>query len=97
MEINDTLAFIKGIQSGSFPAAAGPFRLPKTTVGRRMREHKPRSGAQLLHRTTRHHWRKERLSPYSLQRMSMFDGSASSANPISLSSASCSSGLAELA
>jgi len=52
-DLNDTLAFIKVIESGSFTAAARDLRLPKTTVSRRIRELEQRLGAQLLHRTTR--------------------------------------------
>jgi DNA-binding transcriptional LysR family regulator len=52
-DLNDTLAFIKVIEGGSFTAAARDLRLPKTTVSRRIRELEQRLGAQLLHRTTR--------------------------------------------
>jgi DNA-binding transcriptional LysR family regulator len=52
-DLNDTLAFIKVIETGSFTAAARDLRLPKTTVSRRVRELEERLGAQLLHRTTR--------------------------------------------
>lgn len=52
-DLNDTLAFIKVIERGSFTAAARDLRLPKTTLSRRVRELEQRLGAQLLHRTTR--------------------------------------------
>src|SRR5690242_14986763 len=52
-DLNDTLAFIKVIEGGSFTAAARELRLPKTTVSRRIRNLEHRLGAQLLHRTTR--------------------------------------------
>ncbi|MDY0882431.1 LysR family transcriptional regulator [Dongia soli] len=51
--LNDTLAFIKVVEGGSFTAAAQKLRLPKTTVSRRIRELELKLGAQLLHRTTR--------------------------------------------
>jgi DNA-binding transcriptional LysR family regulator len=53
MDMNDTLAFIKVIEAGSFTAAARDLRLPKTTVSRKIRELEERLGVQLLHRTTR--------------------------------------------
>ncbi len=37
-DLNDTLAFIKVIEGGSFTAAARELRLPKTTLSRRVRE-----------------------------------------------------------
>ena len=52
-DLNDTIAFIKVIEGGSFTAAARELRLPKTTVSRRIRDLEQRLGAQLLHRTTR--------------------------------------------
>lgn len=53
IDLNDTLAFVKVIEGGSFTAAARELRLPKTTLSRRIRELEERLGAQLLHRTTR--------------------------------------------
>jgi DNA-binding transcriptional LysR family regulator len=52
-DLNDTLAFIRVVEDGSFTAAARELRLPKTTISRRIRELEQRLGAQLLHRTTR--------------------------------------------
>jgi len=52
-DLNDTLVFIKVVESGSFIAAARALRLPKTTVSRKVQELESRLGAQLLHRTTR--------------------------------------------
>lgn len=52
-DLNDTLAFLKVIEGGSFTAAARELRLPKTTLSRRVRDLEQRLGAQLLHRTTR--------------------------------------------
>ncbi|RXH15808.1 LysR family transcriptional regulator [Bradyrhizobium guangzhouense] len=52
-DLNDTLAFIKVVEGGSFTAAARELKLPKTTLSRRVRELERRLGAQLLHRTTR--------------------------------------------
>lgn len=53
IDLNDTLAFVKVIEAGSFTAAARDLNLPKTTLSRRIRELEERLGAQLLHRTTR--------------------------------------------
>ncbi len=52
-DLNDTLVFIKVVESGSFIAAARALRLPKTTVSRKVQDLELRLGAQLLHRTTR--------------------------------------------
>ena len=52
-DLNDTLVFIKVVESGSFIAAARTLRLPKTTVSRKVQDLEARLGAQLLHRTTR--------------------------------------------
>jgi DNA-binding transcriptional LysR family regulator len=52
-DLNDTVAFIKVVEEGSFTAAARELRLPKTTISRKIRELEERLGAQLLHRTTR--------------------------------------------
>ena len=52
-DLNDTLVFVKVVESGSFIAAARSLRLPKTTVSRRVQDLETRLGAQLLHRTTR--------------------------------------------
>jgi len=52
-DLNDTLIFVKVVESGSFVAAAKSLRLPKTTVSRKVQELEVRLGAQLLHRTTR--------------------------------------------
>jgi DNA-binding transcriptional LysR family regulator len=52
-DLNDTVAFIKVVEGGSFTAAAQELRLPKTTLSRRVRELELRLGAQLMHRTTR--------------------------------------------
>lgn len=52
-DLNDTLIFVKVVESGSFIAAAQALRLPKTTVSRKVQELETRLGAQLLHRTTR--------------------------------------------
>jgi DNA-binding transcriptional LysR family regulator len=53
VDLNDTLAFLKVVEAGSFTAAARELRTPKTTLSRRVRELEQRLGAQLLHRTTR--------------------------------------------
>jgi DNA-binding transcriptional LysR family regulator len=53
IDLNDTVAFIKVAEAGSFTAAAQELRTPKTTLSRRVRELEQRLGAQLLHRTTR--------------------------------------------
>lgn len=52
-DLNDTLVFVKVVESGSFIAAAKTLRLPKTTVSRKIHDLETRLGAQLLHRTTR--------------------------------------------
>lgn len=52
-DLNDTLVFVKVVESGSFTSASRALRLPKTTVSRRVQELEARLGAQLLHRTTR--------------------------------------------
>ncbi len=52
-DLNDTLAFVRVVEGGSFTAAARDLRLPKTTISRKIRELEQRLGAQLLHRTTR--------------------------------------------
>ncbi len=52
-DLNDTLAFVRVAESGSFTVAARDLQLPKTTLSRRVRELEQRLGAQLLHRTTR--------------------------------------------
>ena len=53
MDLNDTVIFVKVIETGSFTAAARDLRLPKTTVSRRVRKLEQNLGAQLLYRTTR--------------------------------------------
>ena len=52
-DLNDTLVFVKVVETGSFISAAKSLRLPKTTVSRKVQELETRLGAQLLHRTTR--------------------------------------------
>lgn len=52
-DLNDTLVFVKVVESGSFTAAANSLHMPKATVSRRVQELEERLGAQLLHRTTR--------------------------------------------
>jgi DNA-binding transcriptional LysR family regulator len=52
-DLNDTLIFVKVVETGSFIAAAKALHLPKTTVSRKVAELETRLGAQLLHRTTR--------------------------------------------
>jgi len=52
-DLNDTLAFVKVVELGSFTAAAKLLGLPKTTVSRKVNELEQRLGAQLLNRTTR--------------------------------------------
>ena len=52
-DLNDTLVFVKVVETGSFISAAKALRLPKTTVSRKVQELEERLGAQLLHRTTR--------------------------------------------
>ena len=52
-DLNDTLVFVKVVETGSFISAAKALRLPKTTVSRKVLDLETRLGAQLLHRTTR--------------------------------------------
>ena len=52
-DLNDTLVFVKVVETGSFISAAKALRLPKTTVSRTVQDLETRLGAQLLHRTTR--------------------------------------------
>src|SRR6476659_530227 len=52
-DLNDTLVFVKVVETGSFISAAKALRLPKTTVSRKVLDLESRLGAQLLHRTTR--------------------------------------------
>ena len=52
-DLNDTLVFVKVVETGSFISAAKALRLPKTTVSRKVQDLETRLGAQLLHRTTR--------------------------------------------
>lgn len=52
-DLNDTLIFVKVVETGSFIAAARILRLPKTTISRKVADLETRLGAQLLHRTTR--------------------------------------------
>ncbi|TWA81608.1 LysR family transcriptional regulator [Azospirillum brasilense] len=52
-DLNDTIAFIKVVEEGSFTNAARRLRLPKTTLSRKVRDLEQRLGIQLLHRTTR--------------------------------------------
>lgn len=52
-DLNDTLIFVRVVQSGSFTAAASALQIPKTTVSRRVRALETHLGASLLHRTTR--------------------------------------------
>jgi DNA-binding transcriptional LysR family regulator len=52
-DLNDTIAFVKVVEEGSFTAAARELRQPKTTLSRKIRELEEALGAQLLHRTTR--------------------------------------------
>lgn len=52
-DLNDTLAFVKVVELGSFTAAARVLGLPKTTISRKVHALEQRLGAQLLNRTTR--------------------------------------------
>lgn len=52
-DLNDTIAFVKVVEEGSFTKAARRLRLPKTTLSRKVRDLELRLGIQLLHRTTR--------------------------------------------
>ncbi|WP_223851279.1 MULTISPECIES: LysR family transcriptional regulator [Cupriavidus] len=52
-DLNDTLIFVRVVQSGSFTAAASALQIPKATVSRRVRALETHLGASLLHRTTR--------------------------------------------
>ncbi len=52
-DLNDTLAFVKVVQEGSFTKAAKLLQLPKTTISRKVRDLEQRLGIRLLHRTTR--------------------------------------------
>ncbi len=52
-DLNDTLIFVRVVQSGSFTAAARALQMPKTTVSRRVMALEAQLGAQLLLRTTR--------------------------------------------
>ncbi|WP_134495471.1 LysR family transcriptional regulator [Microvirga pakistanensis] len=46
--LDDTLAFVKVVQEGSFTAAAQSLRLPKATFSRRVQELEHRLSVQLL-------------------------------------------------
>lgn len=37
-DLNDTVIFVKVVETGGFTAAARDLRLPKTTVSRRVRQ-----------------------------------------------------------
>jgi DNA-binding transcriptional LysR family regulator len=52
-DLNDTLMFVKVVETGSFTAAAQALAVPKTTISRRLRELEERLGARRLNRTTR--------------------------------------------
>ncbi|WP_042442628.1 LysR family transcriptional regulator [Azospirillum sp. B510] len=52
-DLNDTIAFVKVVEEGSFTKAAQRLRLPKTTLSRKVRDLERRLGIRLLHRTTR--------------------------------------------
>ncbi|WP_347558008.1 LysR substrate-binding domain-containing protein [Robbsia sp. KACC 23696] len=52
-DLNDTLAFVRVVEAGSFTAAASALQIPKTTISRRVQALERHLGAQLLHRTTR--------------------------------------------
>jgi DNA-binding transcriptional LysR family regulator len=52
-DLNDTLIFVRVVQSGSFTAAARALQMPKTTVSRRVMALEAQLGTQLLLRTTR--------------------------------------------
>jgi DNA-binding transcriptional LysR family regulator len=52
-DLNDTIAFVRVVEEGSFTKAARRLRLPKTTLSRKVRDLEQRLGIQLLHRTTR--------------------------------------------
>ena len=52
-DLNDTLAFIRVVEEGSFTGAAETLQIPKTTISRRVQALERHLGAQLLHRTTR--------------------------------------------
>ncbi|MBK1842067.1 LysR family transcriptional regulator [Azospirillum sp. YIM B02556] len=52
-DLNDTIAFVRVVEEGSFTKAARRLRLPKTTLSRKVRDLERRLGIQLLHRTTR--------------------------------------------
>ena len=50
--ISTTYWFSRGVQAGSFTAAAKSLKMPKSSVSRRVSELEERIGARLLHRTT---------------------------------------------
>ncbi len=53
MDLNETLAFVSVVRSGSFTAAARSLGVPKATVSRRVARLEARLKARLLQRTTR--------------------------------------------
>ncbi len=53
MDLNELLVFTRVVQAGSFTAAAGLLKMPKSSVSRKVSDLEERSGARLLQRTTR--------------------------------------------
>jgi len=53
MDLNELLVFTRVVQAGSFTAAAGLLKMPKSSVSRKVSDLEERIGARLLQRTTR--------------------------------------------
>ncbi len=53
IDFNDTIMFVKVVETGSFTAAAQALDIPKATLSRKVKQLEQRLGAHLLKRTTR--------------------------------------------
>jgi DNA-binding transcriptional LysR family regulator len=53
VDLNELLVFTRVVQAGSFTAAAGLLKMPKSSVSRKVSDLEERIGARLLQRTTR--------------------------------------------